>query len=166
MENLKWKPIKDKPNYEVSNTGEIRNRKTGRILKKSFRKDGYCQVTLGRKTIPVYVHRAVADAFIPNPNKLPQVDHLNGDKADNRIENLKWVSATENYFGYGYENRIKNKKKPIFCKNEKTGETIKFDSRNAVAKYFKCDKSQIKYNYIYKKGNKKNWIFYLVEDIV
>lgn len=161
-----WKTIKRKSNYEVNKAGQIRNKKTGRILKNSIRKDGYCQVMLGRKTIPEYIHRLVAETFIPNPKKLPQVDHINGVKSDNRIENLRWVDATENYMSFGYKSRICNKLKPIKAINSITGEIIHFKSRNDTAKYFDCHKSQIKYNYIYKKGNKKNWYFELVEDIV
>ena len=103
-----WKTIENKPNYEVNKVGQVRNKKTGRILKNSTRKDGYCQVMLGRKTIPLYIHRLVAETFIPNPNNLPQVDHINGVKSDNRLENLRWVDATDNYMAFGYKNRIKN----------------------------------------------------------
>jgi len=161
-----WKTIERKPNYEVNNLGQVRNKKTGRVLKNSTRKDGYCQVMLGRKTIPEYIHRLVAEAFIHNPRKLPQVDHINGVKSDNRVENLRWVDATGNYMASGYKSRIRNKWKPIKATNSITGETIEFKSRDDTAKHFNCHKSQIKYNYIYKKGNKKNWYFELVEDIV
>lgn len=162
----KWKTIKNKPNYEVNEKGQVKNKKTGRILKQSIRKDGYCQVMLGRKTIPVYIHRLVADAFIPNSKKMNQVDHINGNKSDNRVENLRWSNATLNYLAYGYDNRIRNKWKPVKATNVITGEVINFKSRDAVAEYFGVTKSTINYNKIYKKGNKKNWYFQLVEDIV
>lgn len=161
-----WKTIESKSNYEVNKLGQIRNRKTGRILKNSTRKDGYCQVMLGRKTTPLYVHRLVAKAFIPNQDNLPQVDHINGVKSDNNLENLRWVNATENYMSSGYENRIRNKWKPVLAINSVTGEILEFKSRDETSDYFKCNKSQIKYNYIYKRSNKKNWYFKLVEDIV
>lgn len=44
----------------------------------------------------VFLHRVIAEAFIPNPDNLPQVDHINGDKRDNRISNLRWVSRSQN----------------------------------------------------------------------
>lgn len=161
-----WKTIEDKPNYEVNKLGQVRNKKTGRILKQSIRKDGYRQVMLGRKTIPLYIHRLVAIAFIPNKHNLSQVDHINGDKSDNTIENLRWVTASENSMGWGFGERVKNICKPIIATNSITGEVLEFKSRKETSEYFKCSITKIKYNYIYKKGSKKNWYFKLVEDIV
>ena len=57
---------------------------------------GYLQVTLSGIRIPQLVHRLVAEAFVPNPENKPCVDHINGNRADNRIENLRWVTHKEN----------------------------------------------------------------------
>ena len=57
---------------------------------------GYLQVNLSVIRNPQYVHRLVAEAFIPNPENKPAVDHINGNKLDNRIENLRWVTNKEN----------------------------------------------------------------------
>lgn len=159
-----WKTIENKPNYEVNKIGQVRNKKTGRILKNSVRKDGYCQVMLGRKTIPLYIHRLVATAFIPNERNSPQVDHINGDKSDNRVENLRWVTGTENNFGY--MTRGNSIKKPVIATNSVNGGVLKFNSRKETAEHFECHPAKIKYNYVYKKGSKKNWYFELVEEIV
>ena len=161
-----WKEIKGKPNYEVNAEGQIRNKKTGRILKVSKRKDGYCQVMLGRKTVPVYIHRIVANAFIDNPDNLPQVDHINGNKSDNRVENLRWLTVAENNVGFGHHKRRMARWKPVRATNEATNKILNFKSRQSAADYFKCSATKIKYNYTYKKGNKKDWYFELVEDIV
>lgn len=161
---MEWKKISEKPNYSVSSNGDIRNDKTGLILKQNLGTSGYMQVMLGRKTTPLYVHRIVAKTFIKNPKNFPQVDHINGDKTDNRVENLRWVSVSQNCMGFGYSARVENKKKKIIAKNG--DKILRFNSRDETAKYFKCHKSQIKYNWEYKKGNKKGWIFFLDEDIV
>ena len=159
-----WRKIDERPGYSVSDSGNVRNDKTGRIMKLSKHRCGYLQVMLGRKTVPVYVHRVVAKAFVPNPEGKPQVDHVNGDKTDNRACNLRWVSASENCWNFGYIERIENRKKKVVATNG--SDTLVFESRNAAADYFACDKSQIKYGYRYKKGNKKGWLFNLAEDIV
>lgn len=153
--------IKNYDNYSISDLGNVRNDKTGRILKPYIKPSGYKQVQLGRKTIPQYIHRLVATAFISNVDNKPQVNHINGNKGDNRKENLEWVTASENDLAYGYTSRIENRKKKIIA-THKNGKTIIFNSRNETAKHFKCDKSQIDYGRYYKKGNKKDWKFELM----
>ena len=88
--------------YEVSNKGRVRNKKTGRILKpyRSGKKGNkyYLKVRLcyhGQQK-QAYVHRLVAEVYIPNPNNYETVDHINHDKHDNRVENLRWLTAEEN----------------------------------------------------------------------
>lgn len=156
-----FKKIENYNNYSVSNLGNIRNDKTGRILKTYTKPSGYVQVQLGRKTVPQYVHRLVAIAFISNPDNKPQVNHKNGVKYDNRVENLEWVTASENDLAYGYNSRIENRKKKVIATNL-DGTVLIFNSRNETADYFKCDKSRIEYGKYYKKGYKKDWKFELM----
>ena len=88
-----WRPIIDYPEYEVSNGGEVR--RGGRVLKPTPNSRGYSMVRLGRNNNK-YVHRLVASAFIPNPDNKPQVDHINRIRTDNRVENLRWATVSEN----------------------------------------------------------------------
>jgi len=82
--------------FEVSTEGRIRNGRTGQLRRLFNDAHGYKLIGLGypQKTFPV--HRIVAKAFIPNPKNLPEIDHINGDPADNRVENLRWVTHIEN----------------------------------------------------------------------
>lgn len=85
--------------YQVSNVGQIKSVKSGKILKpNSNNTGGYLQVALSKngKVKRFYVHRLVAEAFLPNEDELPEVDHINSDKTDNRVANLQWISKIEN----------------------------------------------------------------------
>ena len=97
MNNDQWKKI-DGWDYSVSSMGEVKNDKTGKIKTPVVSGGGYVQVALygEKKYKRFFVHRLVATAFIPNPENKPQINHINGDKADNRAENLEWVTASEN----------------------------------------------------------------------
>lgn len=94
-----WKTIKGFDNYKVSTNGRIQNIKTGKILIPFTTKNGYQVVSQSRggRSCKLYVHRLVAEAFIPNENTDLQVNHLNGVKSDNRLENLEWCTSSENH---------------------------------------------------------------------
>lgn len=123
MENEIWKPVENYEGlYEVSNLGRIKslertvwNKGRGyyktvpeRTLKGVSDKDSYLVVYLCKngKSKTHKVHRLVAEAFIPNPNNLPLINHKNEDKTDNKVENLEWCS-------YSYNNTYNDKAKKI-----------------------------------------------------
>jgi hypothetical protein len=120
-----WKDI---PNYEgmyqVSNLGRVKSfRKSTNhrwddeyILKPSKANNGYCQVTLYNNTIrhKYLVHRLVAEAFIPNPEKLPQVNHKDENPYNNSAENLEWCTAEyNNAYGTARVRTIDTKSHPV-----------------------------------------------------
>lgn len=107
--------IKNFENYEVTCSGEVINTKTGRVLKQ-IKQHGYLRVGLCRngKQKLFSVHRLVAEAFIPNPNNLPCVNHKDENPLNNNVENLEWCTCEyNNNYGTRKERAIKNKKKPI-----------------------------------------------------
>lgn len=97
---IEWKKIiidDDETNYSVSNIGQIRNDNTDRILKPSLQQ-GYYHITLtiNKKQKNLRVHRLVALAFILNPKNKPYVNHKDGDRKNNKVDNLEWVTPKEN----------------------------------------------------------------------
>lgn len=113
-----WKPIEGYEGlYEVSNWGEVRSlnyMKTGKIQLLKLHKDtkGYLRTGLNKngENNTHKIHRLVAEAFIPNPNNLPQVNHINENKTDNYWRNLEWVSNIDNA---NHGTRNKRLSKPV-----------------------------------------------------
>lgn len=95
---LKGRKIRDFPNYTVTRTGDVYNSK-GQKLKPLLSGKGYARVSLSNESVKhkrMSVHRLVADAFIENPDKLPQVNHLDENKFNNSVGNLEWSTPLDN----------------------------------------------------------------------
>lgn len=152
MEEI-WKDIEGYEGlYQVSNQGRVRSYKSGKetILKNTIRGDGYQFVSLCNKSKPkqAYIHKLVAQYFIPNPNNLPIVNHKDCNPSNNSIENLEWCSYSYNnsYDGAGKKRREACRDKnyvssPVSCLvYNKTGELIgEFPSIKAAADYTDCN---------------------------
>lgn len=109
-----WKTILDYPAYEVSNLGRIRTKKTGRIRKTvTNKRTGYEMIMLCKNCSYTnhYVHRLVAQAFLinSNPDKYTDVDHIDGDRLNNNVLNLRYMSHGDNLCGRGKYVKYRNR---------------------------------------------------------
>ena len=123
-----WNSISNK--YEVSDKGEIRNKKTKRILHQFVGKDGYLRVQFDGKTKTV--HRIVAKSFLKTSKNKLVVNHKDGNKQNNNISNLEWVTSSENQ-KHAYQNNLKPRL--IGIKNGRcklTNENVEFIKKNYV----------------------------------
>ena len=105
-----WRPIVGFEGlYEVSNTGQVRNCR-GKLLRPGLNHNGYLKCVLCKKgkTKTIYIHRLVAQAFLSNPDNLPQVNHKDEDKTNNSVDNLEWCGAKYNVnYGCAQDKRVK-----------------------------------------------------------
>lgn len=167
--NEEWRPIEGYEGlYEVSNTGRVRSLDMyvkigygsyrlhkGKVLSPGKNKDGYLLINLhcNEKNKKCLVHRLVAQAFIPNPDNLPQVNHKDEDKLNNRVENLEWCDAKYN-INYGSR---KDKERDTKIKN---GYWTGLSMKESKKKYYQENRDRIcerqKENYRKKKEIQNN----------
>lgn len=150
------KEIKDFPGYTITDDGKVISYKfkKPRIMKTWFQKDGYENIKLCKEnqTYHFLIHRLVAEAFIPNPDNLSEVNHKNKIRNDNRVENLEWCTRKENlYDSYSTMSQIRNFRECLLV-NSETGNIVgDFNSIAAAARYASeelgCSKSGIIRNY-------------------
>lgn len=164
MEEI-WKPIKGFAGYQVSNFGRVRtyNKVTytarhgvrhwrNRILVQKLRKDNCLQVNLWRdgKSITHYVHRLVAEAFLGEASSDMTVNHKDGNRQNNHIDNLEWLSREDN-IRHGFDNDFYSIQKHCELTNM-NGKTYYFQSLSQASKFLNRNVGYI--SGILKKGGK------------
>ena len=102
LNNEEWRTIQEFPKYEVSTLGKVRNKDTLHILHFFTQNSGYDVISFSKskgkdkRSIKRTIHRLVAIAFLPNPNNLKYVNHIDGNKHNNTVSNLEWCTNSEN----------------------------------------------------------------------
>lgn len=130
INKLQLKQLKNFSNYFVRPNGDMYSRLSGklRLIHPSVGRHGYLHHVItddhGKRRL-YRVNRAVATAFIPNPDNLPEVHHIDEDKTNNNVDNLMWTSHLQNMQS---GTQIQRRSKPVVLTNIKTGEKLYFKS--------------------------------------
>lgn len=150
--------------YQVSNKGKVYSVRSGTILQPARSGSGYRKINLCRSgaSKQCHIHRLVAVAFLPNPENKPHVNHLNGDKTDNRADNLEWVTRSENQLHCRRELKTwcGAPKKPVIC--VETGEI--YASAGAAAEHIGMSRSSVNLAVLGYNKTAKNLHFKFLEE--
>ena len=134
-----WKKIKDYENYSVSSFGRVRNDKTDRILKPTKNAGGYYHVSLYKngKEKNHSIHRLIGIAFLPNHDNKRMVDHIDENKMNNNIINLRWSTGSQNQFNQGKQKNNTTGFKGV-CFDKSKQKYVAFININGKHTYLGC----------------------------
>lgn len=155
--------------YYIDTEGNIyyTNKKTGKILPMSPTNNGKgylgVQLLVNNRKKHFYVHRLVAMQFIPNPLNKKTINHINGNKSDNRMCNLEWATSNEQMQHAARILENSPRQHTIYCKQLNSDEVIRFPSIRACADYLKTDESKIRYALTHTKFT-MGWLFSFNKD--
>lgn len=158
LPNEKIKQIEGYPHYYITTFGRVwSDYRGGHWLKPTLNTRGNHQryyVSLGRGH-KKYIHRLVAEAFIPNPNDLPEVDHIDTDSTNNHVENLRWATREQNLQNELTQEHIKNNT-GYYCEIEEIATGKLFIGYTAAAEYFHVHEETIR-NHTKNKVKNPRW---------
>lgn len=164
-----WKTIEGFCNYEVSNFGDVRLKDTyrktvtgtrlykGKMIAINQQKGGYLTVYMKNDSgvwKTVSIHRIVAKAFIPNPDNKREVNHIDGDKKNNKLDNLEWTTAKENQRHARKLGLNRTELNPL-CRKVKCVQTgQEFESVEECARYYQINTATVR-SRLTRKVNKR-----------
>lgn len=174
-----WRPISRNPLYSVNMEGVIKTNATGKVKRPTLnKKTGYLVIDLYKdnKRTKVPVHRIVAETFIPNPDNKPTVDHIDGNRTNNSVTNLRWATYSEQnsrFNSAGVRSEKVLVKQYAETRNPRGGghiewqsvtNTLYFSSISEAARYFRCSTSNIslllKEGTIGRRGKTRGYQFF------
>lgn len=147
----KWKPISNYEDfYEVSDKGNVRRIGSNTVLKPNFTNKGYLKVSLSVKSNvkQFNIHRLVAEAFVHNEYNKPQVNHIDGNKLNNYISNLEWVTNQENR-----THAVQNSLHKVTFGEQRFNSVLTDDDVRFMKRNYKQGRGNMNSNYFAKKHN-------------
>ena len=148
MDDEVWKEISDCDDYIISNLGKVKSFKqnSDRILKNYINNSGYYTVKLtnnDEKIVSKLIHRLLAELFIPNLDNLPCVDHIDSNRLNNNLSNLRWCTNFQNSYNRNKQSsKTSSKYKGVFWKkqNQKWAAQVRFEGKAYYLGYFNDEK--------------------------
>lgn len=161
MEERKMTAVIKGTNYRIHKDGTLVNLKNGRIKKWTKDTHGYVRSTIwvNGKPITISQHRVLAEYFIENSDQKEQVNHKNGIKHDNRIENLEWVTPSENTL-HSFANGLQKPSKPNMKKVIDVVTGMLYESIGDAAKSLNINRGNLSWMLSGKKKNQTNLKYY------